>query len=123
MIVFVWTKIKICVSQRLRLQSSSCGRGLTAAGSRFCNSPKCEFFALSFGGLHKKMHQKACCTCSTILFLHSTNQIIVLWRCRCRCRCRRHFLKRTLRNRMTKKCRATPGKHSLARHFFVILPS
>ena len=28
MIVFVWTEIKICVYQRLRLQSSSCGRGL-----------------------------------------------------------------------------------------------
>ena len=30
----------------------------------------------------KKMHQKACRTCSTIIFLHSTNQIIDLWRCR-----------------------------------------
>ena len=29
MIVFVWTEIKICVYQRLRLQSSSCGRGLS----------------------------------------------------------------------------------------------
>ena len=29
-----------------------------------------------------KLHQKACCTCSTIIFLHSTNQIIDLWRCR-----------------------------------------
>ena len=28
MIVFVWTEIKICVSYRLRLQSSSCGRSL-----------------------------------------------------------------------------------------------
>ena len=33
----------------------------------------------------KKMHRKAC---STIIFPHSTNQIIDLWRCRCR----RHFL-------------------------------
>ena len=30
--------------------------------------------------------QKACRTCSTIVFLHSTNQIIDLWRCRWRCR-------------------------------------
>ena len=30
------------------------------------------------------LHQKACRTCSTIIFLHSTNQIIDLWRCRCR---------------------------------------
>ena len=29
MIVFVWTEIKICVYYRLRLQSSSCGRGLS----------------------------------------------------------------------------------------------
>ena len=39
----------------------------------------------------KKLHQKACCTSNTIFFLHSTNQIIELWRCRCRC-CR-YFLK------------------------------
>ena len=30
----------------------------------------------------KTLHQKACRTCSTITFLHSTNQIIDLWRCR-----------------------------------------
>ena len=34
----------------------------------------------------KILHQKACRTCSTIIFLHSTNQIIDLWRCRWRCR-------------------------------------
>ena len=38
----------------------------------------------------KKSHQKACRTCSTIIFHHPTNQIIDLWRIRCRC-CR-HFL-------------------------------
>ena len=31
-----------------------------------------------------KLHQKACCACSTIIFPHSINQIIDLWRCRCR---------------------------------------
>ena len=31
-------------------------------------------------------YKKACRTCSTIIFLHSTNQIIDLWRCRWRCR-------------------------------------
>ena len=36
----------------------------------------------------KTFHQKVCRTCSTILFPHSTNQIIDLWRC---C-CRRRFL-------------------------------
>ena len=34
----------------------------------------------------KILHQKACRTCSMIIFLHSTNQIIDLWRCRWRCR-------------------------------------
>ena len=34
----------------------------------------------------KTLHQKACRTCSTIIFLHSTNQIIDLWRCRWCCR-------------------------------------
>ena len=39
----------------------------------------------------KKFHQKACRTWSTVIFPHSTNQIIDLWRCRGRCR--RLFLK------------------------------
>ena len=30
----------------------------------------------------KTLHQKACRTCSSIIFLHSINQIIDLWRCR-----------------------------------------
>ena len=34
----------------------------------------------------KTLHQKACRSCSTIIFLHSTNQIIDLSRCRWRCR-------------------------------------
>ena len=34
----------------------------------------------------KTLHQKACRTCSTIIFLHSTDQIIDLWRCRWSCR-------------------------------------
>ena len=34
----------------------------------------------------RRMHQKACCTCSTIIFPHSTNHIIDLRRCRCRSR-------------------------------------
>ena len=38
----------------------------------------------------KTLHQKACCTCSIIIFLHSTNQINDFWPSRCRCR--RHFL-------------------------------
>ena len=34
----------------------------------------------------KRLQQKACCTCSMIIFKNSTNQIIDLWRCRSRCR-------------------------------------
>ena len=34
----------------------------------------------------KHLHQKVCRTCSTIIFLHSTNPIIDLWRCYWRCR-------------------------------------
>ena len=32
-----------------------------------------------------KLHQKACRTCSTIIFPHSANQVIDLWRCRFHC--------------------------------------
>ena len=45
-------------------------------------------------GYVKTLHQKAC---STIIFLHSTNQIIDLWRCRWRCR--RQILSSLLRRR------------------------
>ena len=34
----------------------------------------------------KTLHQKACRTCSTIIFFNSTNQIIDLWSCRSRYR-------------------------------------
>ena len=39
----------------------------------------------------KKLVQKACCTCSMLIFPNSTNQFIDLWRCRSRCR--RHFFR------------------------------
>lgn len=38
------------------------------------------------GDYVKNVHQKACRTCSKIIFPYSTNQIIDLWRYRCRCR-------------------------------------
>ena len=34
----------------------------------------------------KELYKSACRTCSTIIFPHSTNQIIVFWRRHCRCR-------------------------------------
>ena len=36
--------------------------------------------------LNLECYWSACRTCSTIIFLHSTNQIIVFSSCRCRCR-------------------------------------
>ena len=54
----------------------------TVAGSRCRQNLKNENFTSSFGRPRQNLHQKACCT---IIFPHSTNQIIHLWRCRCRC--------------------------------------
>ena len=54
----------------------------TVASSRCRQNLKYE----NFTSLSGRLHQKACRTCTTIIFLHSTNQIIDLWRCCCRCR-------------------------------------
>ena len=55
-----------------------------AAGSRCRQNLKYENFTSSFGRLRqkKKLHQKACRTCSTIILLHSTSHFIVFRRCR-----------------------------------------
>ena len=45
-----------------------------------------KFHVVVWQTTSKHLHQKACPTCSTIVFLHSTNQIIYEWRCRWRCR-------------------------------------
>ena len=42
-----------------------------------------KFSSRRLAGYIKTLLQKACRTCSTIIFPHSTNQIIELWRCRC----------------------------------------
>ena len=60
----------------------------------------------------KKLNQKACRTCSTIIFSHSTNQIVDLWRCRRYCRC--HFLTSLLSIRVSpphESSKAVPFKH------------
>ena len=59
---------------------------------------KYENFAQSFGRLRQKLHQKACRTYSAIIFPHSTNQIIDLWRCRGPCRLVLNFLLGNLKN-------------------------
>ena len=56
----------------------------TAAGSRCCQNLKHENCTSSFGRLRQKLYQKACRTCSKIIFPHSTNQIADFWRFRCR---------------------------------------
>ena len=43
-------------------------------------------FTLLLGDYVKECYQTACRTCSTIIFPHSTNQIIVFWRRLCRYR-------------------------------------
>ena len=56
-----------------------------------------SFHLIGRNGFHvrgKNCPQAACRTSSTILFPHSTNQIIDLWRCR-RC-CRRRFVQNSL---------------------------
>ena len=49
---------------------------LTAAGSRCRQNLKYENFTIS-NGYVIKLHQIACGTCSTIIFHHSTNQILI----------------------------------------------
>ena len=63
---------------------------LSAASSRCRQNLKYENFTTSLADYVKILHQKACRTCSTIIFPHSNNQVIDLWRCRDRCR--RHLL-------------------------------
>ena len=54
----------------------------TAASSRCLQNLEHENFTSSLGRLRENIAQKACRTCSTIIFLDSTNQTIDLWRCR-----------------------------------------
>lgn len=58
---------------------------LTAAA---CRRQNLKFHVVVWQTTSKKMCEKACSTCSMIIFPRSTNQIIDL----CRCRCRPHFL-------------------------------
>ena len=52
----------------------------------------------------KTWHQKSCRRCSTIIFLHSTNQIIDLWRCGCRC-CRQILNSLKMKNARAKRAK------------------
>ena len=61
----------------LRLYAQTVIKTANVIISRCCFGENCTELSLS-----------VCRTCSTLIFLHSTNQILNLWRCRCRCRCR-----------------------------------
>ena len=54
----------------------------SAASLRCRQNLKYEISRRRLADSVKTLQQKACLTCSTIIFLHSTNQIIDLWRCR-----------------------------------------
>ena len=54
----------------------------TVAGSCCRQNLKNEISRRRLADCVKNFHQKACRTCSTIIFPRSTNRIIALWRCR-----------------------------------------
>ena len=58
----------------------------TDAGSHCRQNLKFENFSSSFCRHVKKLHQRACRTCSTIIFVDSTNHMIHSRYCRCSCR-------------------------------------
>ena len=62
----------------------------TAAGSRCCQNHKHKNFTSSFGRLRQKITPKCVPHVQKIIFSHSANQIIDLWRCSCR-RCLLEF--------------------------------
>ena len=83
---------RLILPQMVFVSAAKNGR-FTVAGSRYRQNLTYENFTALFGRLRQKLHQIVCRTCrtpSTIIFPHSTNQIIDLWRCRCRSR--RHSL-------------------------------
>ena len=63
-------------------------RFTTAVSSRCRQNLKYEKFTSLFGRVRHKLRQKACRTCSNIIFPDSTNEIIDPWWCCC---CR-HFI-------------------------------
>ena len=67
---------------KLNIENERC----TAVCSRWRQNLKFGNFTLSFGRRAQGIRSSACGTCSTIIFAHSTNQIIVFWRPCCRCR-------------------------------------
>ena len=68
-------------SFKVNIENERC----TAVCSRCRQNLKFGNFTLSFGRRTQGIRSSACGTCSTIIFAHSTNQIIVFWRPRWRC--------------------------------------
>ena len=73
----------------------------------------------------KELSENACRTCSTIIFPHSTNQIVVFWRRRCRCRrpCLSSLLFLTKRERVfficRRSCSFSRGQTNVGRGFLL----
>ena len=87
-----------------------------------------EFSRRRLADYVKTLKQRACRTCSTIVFLHSTNQVIDLWRCRWRCRCQilNSLLFCWVRDRNVRKC-VPHVRHDFilicqVRYCFMVLP-
>ena len=56
----------------------------------------------------KKLHHEAYSTWNAIIFTHSTNQVIALWRCRRRCR--RHYFNSLLFQLLLRSLITVSGK-------------
>ena len=69
----VWHEWLSCKGKELK--AFCCGVALSS-------EPQVRTFQVHLADHFNKLHQKACRTSCTIIFLNSTNQIIVLWCCR-----------------------------------------
>ena len=65
-------------------------KDIYCCGLALSSEPQKRKFHVVVWQTTSKIATKACRTCSTIIFPHSSNEIIDLWRCRGRCS--RHFL-------------------------------
>ena len=59
---------------------------VTAGGSFVVKTLNLEISRCHLTEYVRELYRSACRTCSTIIFPHSANQIIDLWRCGCHCR-------------------------------------
>ena len=84
-----WDYSILVTLYKIGKMSFHCFNGMNSfyAGSHYYPNLKYEDFRASFAIFILKFHWKASGTCSSIIFPHSTKQIIDLWCCHCCCRC------------------------------------